>query len=90
MELIVIPLYIKFLGIEAWGLVGFFATLLVTFGLLDMGLSTTINREMARLSVLPGKEQEMRNLVRTLEVIYWGIAGAITGNKLIQAPDQKK
>lgn len=74
MGLIFIPFYIKFLGIESWGLIGFFATLLVMFGLLDMGLSITLNRELARLSVLPGKEQEMNNLVRTLEVLYWGIA----------------
>jgi O-antigen/teichoic acid export membrane protein len=74
MGLIFIPLYIKFMGIESWGLIGIFATLQVIFGLLDIGLSNTLNREMARLSVLSGREQEMRNLVRTLEVIYWGIA----------------
>ena len=74
MGLIFIPLYIKFMGIESWGLIGIFATFQVIFGLLDIGLSNTLNREMARLSVLSGREQEMRNLVRTLEVIYWGIA----------------
>lgn len=74
MGIIFIPLYIMYLGIEAWGLIGIFTTLQVIFSLLDMGLSSTLNREMARLSVLPHKEQEMRNLVRTLEAIYWGIA----------------
>jgi O-antigen/teichoic acid export membrane protein len=74
MGLIFIPLYIKFMGIESWGLIGIFATLQTVFGLLDMGLSSTLNREMSRLSVLPHKEQEMRNLVRTLEVLYWSIA----------------
>ena len=74
MSLLFIPLYIKFMGIESWGLIGIFATLQAMFGLLDMGLSSTLNREMARLSVLPGREQEMRNLVRTMEVIYWGVA----------------
>ena len=74
LSLIFIPLYIKFIGIESWGLIGIFGTIQVMFGLLDMGLSGTINREMARLSALPDKGQEMRNLVRTLEVLYWGIA----------------
>jgi hypothetical protein len=37
-------------------------------------MSNTLNREMARLSALEGREQEMRNLVRTLEIIYWGVA----------------
>jgi O-antigen/teichoic acid export membrane protein len=72
--LLFIPLYIKFMGVESYGLIGIFATLQAMFGLLDMGLSGTLNREMARLSVLPDKEQEMRNLVRTLEVIFWSVA----------------
>ncbi|HMD01147.1 MAG TPA: polysaccharide biosynthesis protein, partial [Ferruginibacter sp.] len=36
-----IPLYIKFLGIEAYGLVGFYVTLLGAITLLDLGLSAT-------------------------------------------------
>ncbi len=74
MGLVFIPLYIKFIGIESYGLIGIFATLQIIFGLLDVGLGSTLTREMARLSVLPSKEQEMRNLVRTLEVCYWSIA----------------
>jgi O-antigen/teichoic acid export membrane protein len=74
MGLAFIPLYINFMGVESYGLVGIFATLQAIFALLDMGLSTTLNREMARLSALPDKEQEMRNLVRSLEIIYWSIA----------------
>jgi O-antigen/teichoic acid export membrane protein len=74
MGLAFIPLYIKFMGIESYGLMGIFATLQVVFGLLDVGLGSTLTREMARLSALPSKEQEMRNLVRTLEILYWCIA----------------
>jgi O-antigen/teichoic acid export membrane protein len=72
--LALIPLYIKFMGIESWGLIGLYVSLQAIFGLLDLGLSNTLNREMARLSVLPNKEQQMRNLLRTLEMVYWGIA----------------
>ncbi len=74
MGLIFIPLYIKYIGMESFGLIGIFSTLQVIFGLLDVGLGSTLTREMARLSVLPSKEQETRNLVRTLETLYWGIA----------------
>ena len=74
MGLIFIPLYMKFLGIESWGLIGIFFTLQTMSGLLDLGMSNTLNREMARLSALQDREQEMRNLVRTLEMIYWSIA----------------
>ena len=72
--IIFIPLYIKFMGVESYGLVGIWFSLEALSGVLDMGLSGTLNREMARLSVLPGKEQEMRNLVRTMEAFYWSVA----------------
>lgn len=67
------------MGIESYGLIGIFASLIAIFGLLDMGLSTTLNRELARLSVLPDKVQEMKDLVRTLEFVYWGVAILIAG-----------
>jgi len=71
MNLVFVPLYIHFLGIEAYGLVGIFATLLALFALLDMGLSMTLNREMARLAASDDAAQDMRDLVRTLEIPYW-------------------
>ncbi len=74
MGLIFVPLYIRFMGIESYGLIGIFSTLQITLGLLDLGLGSTLTRGMARLSALPDKEQEMRNLVRTLETIYWSVA----------------
>ncbi len=66
-----IPIYIKVLGIESWGLIGFFTTLMAILNLLDMGLSTTLNRELARLSARRDTNREQRDLVRTLETIYW-------------------
>jgi O-antigen/teichoic acid export membrane protein len=77
MSLIFIPLYIKFLGIEAYGLIGFFAVMQATLQILDLGLSQTMNREMARYTVLPDKAAEARDLVRTLEIGYWIIGIAI-------------
>jgi O-antigen/teichoic acid export membrane protein len=74
MGLLFIPLYIKCIGIEAYGLIGIFSVLQIIFGLLDSGLGGTLTREMARLSVMPGKGEEMRNLVRTMETIYWCIS----------------
>jgi len=81
-----IPLYIKFMGIESYGLVGFFTTLQAVFVLLDLGLTTTLNREIARYSALPEKSQEMRDLVRTLETIYWGLAFCIGAVVLMLSP----
>lgn len=49
-SLVFIPLYVQFLGIEGWGLVGFFATFSAWALLLDLGLGAAMNREMARLA----------------------------------------
>jgi len=65
-----IPLYLKFLGIEAYGLVGFYSTLLGVLAFADIGLTATLNREMARLSVREDMAGEMGNLLRTYELIY--------------------
>ena len=69
-----IPVYLRFLGMEAYGLVGFFATLQAVFGLLDLGLGATVNRELARLSVTADRRGEQRTLLRTLEACYWAIS----------------
>jgi O-antigen/teichoic acid export membrane protein len=67
------PLYIRFIGMEAYGLIGFYFLLQGVIQILDLGLSPTMNREMARYSALPGREGEARDFVRTLEVGYWAI-----------------
>src|ERR1700733_16084280 len=72
-QLACIPAYIKLMGIESYGLIGFYLVLQAALQVLDLGLSPTMNREMARYSVLPDKADEARDLVRTLEVGYWSI-----------------
>jgi O-antigen/teichoic acid export membrane protein len=86
MALAFVPLYIKFLGIEAYGLIGFFAMLQASFQILDLGLSQTMNREMARYSVSPEKTSEMRDFVRTFEFGYWTIGIAIGAVVLAASP----
>ena len=71
--LLAIPIVVRLLGIESYGIVGFFASLQAIFGLLDLGLSMTMMREMARGGHEPKQAQRTRDLVRTLEIIYWAI-----------------
>jgi O-antigen/teichoic acid export membrane protein len=75
-------MYIRFLGIEAFGLIGFYLMFQTLLQVLDLGLSPTMNREMARYSVQQEKADEARDLVRTLEVGYWGI-GILIGAALV-------
>jgi len=83
--LAVVPFYLKYLGIEAYGLIGFFVTTQALLALLDMGLAPTINREVARYSA-SGNLKEAGKLLHTLAIVYWSMAGAITILILVVAP----
>jgi O-antigen/teichoic acid export membrane protein len=85
-QLLCIPAYIKLMGIESYGLIGFYLVLQAMLQVLDLGLSPTMNREMARYSVQPEKAAEARDLVRTLEIGYWLIGLLIGAGILIAAP----
>jgi O-antigen/teichoic acid export membrane protein len=73
MQLAFVPVYVRLMGIEAYGLVGFYVVLQAALQVLDLGLSPSMNREMARYSTRPQKAREARDLVRTLEISYCGI-----------------
>jgi O-antigen/teichoic acid export membrane protein len=77
MQLAFIPLYITYLGMEAYGLIGIFAILQAGLVLLDIGMTPTLNREMARFTAGAHTPQSIRELLHTLEVICVGIAFAI-------------
>lgn len=83
--LAVVPFYLKYLGIEAYGLIGFFVTTQALLQLLDMGMAPTINREVARSSA-SGDLREAGKLLHTLAVVYWSMAGAIVLLILVLAP----
>lgn len=74
MGILFVPLYIKFLGIESYGIIGFFASLQAALFLLDMGLSTTFSREIARLAPTRASDNAIRNSLTTFSKVYWAIA----------------
>jgi O-antigen/teichoic acid export membrane protein len=76
--IILIPVYTNILGIEAYGLIGFYSTLVGSLAILDLGLSSTLNRELARSNALNTPSEHVRNLVFSLECIYW-IVGFLIG-----------
>lgn len=86
MGLAFVPVYIHYLGVEAWGLVGFMSMLQAWLTLLDMGLTPTLSREMARFQAGAHSAQSIRNLLRSLEVIYGGVALTVVGFVWLIAP----
>ena len=86
MGLAFIPVYIRYLGMEAWGLVGFMTMLQAWLALLDIGLTPTLNREMARFSAGAHSAQSIRDLLRSLEILYGGVAVAVVLLVSLAAP----
>ena len=77
MGLAFVPLYIRYLGIEAYGLIGIFALLQAWLTLIDMGMKPALSREMARFTAGAHNAQSIRNLLRSVEIIGIAIAGVI-------------
>ncbi len=71
--LAVVPLYLSYLGLEAYGLIGFFAMTQAMLQVLDLGIAPTINREVARCSAT-GELKQAGKLLHTLAIIYWCVA----------------
>ena len=69
-----VPLYIQALGVESFGLIGVFAILQAWVGILDLGLTPTLNREMARLRAGAHSAASIRDLLRSLEFVYAALA----------------
>jgi O-antigen/teichoic acid export membrane protein len=83
--LAVVPLYLKYLGIEAYGLIAFFTSAQALLQLLDMGLIPTMNREVARCSAARNYDQA-RVLLHSLSVVYWITAALIAAATALLAP----
>src|ERR1035437_552718 len=77
MGLAFVPIYIRYLGIEAYGLIGIFALLQAWLTLLDMGMRPALGREMARFTGGAHNAQSIRDLLRSIEVIGICIAGSV-------------
>jgi len=75
-----IPLYIRYIGIEAYALIGLFAVLQAWFSLLDMGMTPTLIREMGRFTGGSRTAESIRDLLRSIEIIGLGIAALIVGS----------
>ncbi len=71
--IVLVPVYINLIGIESYGLIGFYGTLMGSLAILDLGLSSTLSREMARVNATGKPISETRDLVFSLELIYWAM-----------------
>jgi O-antigen/teichoic acid export membrane protein len=72
LTVLITPLQINILGMEAYGVVGFIATLQVMFAAFDLGLSSTLTRELAADGSLDKRGSQ--DLLSTAATVYWSVA----------------
>ena len=72
--ILTLPLYLKYMGAEAYGLVGFFTMMQAWFNLLDMGLTPTVARETACFRGGANSALSYRRLLRALQLIFLVVA----------------
>ena len=77
--ILLVPLYVEYMGVEAYGLVGFYTMMQGWFVLLDMGFTPTIGREAARFNGGAIDALDLRRLLRAFEGVFAvvGLAGAL-------------
>lgn len=80
-----IPFAVRTLGIEAYGLIGFYMTLQAVLLLLDFGFSVTLNRQLSS-SGSSSVPVQLLTLSRHLERLFVVMAVALFGSVLILAP----
>ncbi len=79
------PLYIRYLGIDAYGLIGTYSVLQACLSLLDMGMTPMLSREMARFTAGGYTNQSIRDLLRSVELIGCAVALIIALGVIISA-----
>jgi O-antigen/teichoic acid export membrane protein len=77
--LVSIPLYLRLLGPEPFGLVGFFATLMAAATAIDLGLGATLNREVARMTSGHVAPDEFADVPATLQASSWAVGLVAAG-----------
>lgn len=73
------PWYVARLGLEGYGIVGVWLVLQGMMALLDVGVGVTVVREFASAPADADGRAYRRNVLRTLELLYWGAAIALAG-----------
>src|ERR1041385_4315797 len=75
MGFVFVPFYLKFIGAEGYGLVGFFVLLSAAMALLDGGLAATATRQIATFINADGEGKARTiTLLGTIEALFWSVA----------------
>lgn len=68
--ILIYPLFLQFLGKEAYGLLGFFMTLQAWLILFDIGVTPALSREAAKARVGKSELASFFNLLKSVEIVF--------------------
>lgn len=80
-----IPVYIDYVGIEAYGLLGLFAVMQVWLALLDVGMSPTLSREMARFEAGAIDRRQVGDLLHSVTLLSLAIGAVVVAGIALAA-----
>lgn len=82
-----LPLFVKLLSAEAYGLIGLYASVLTVFAVLDLGISALLTREAAlQMPTKDNPSPELGQIFRTLEMVAFAIFVVVTFGALFILP----
>lgn len=73
LNLLLTPIYLKIIGVEAFAIIGITLSIHAVMGLFDLGLGVAITMETATLDARK-EDVSLLNLFRTGEIVYWIVA----------------
>jgi O-antigen/teichoic acid export membrane protein len=68
--IVMVPAYVRYMGMEAYGLISFFVALQTWFALLDMGISPTLIRELSRYRAGAVSQAAVWRFIRSAEWLF--------------------
>lgn len=77
LQLAVTPLYLKYLGLDGYGVIGFYLVLLGMAAVLDTAVSGAVCREIAWLKAKKEEEGQIPTLVFSTERAFWALVACL-------------
>jgi O-antigen/teichoic acid export membrane protein len=78
LSFLLVPLFVKYLGYEAYGLIGFYTFVFGLVALLEMGFPLSLNRAIARFTGGEKSAREISSLIRAFEISFFIICLVVT------------
>lgn len=83
LQLCLVPQYLKFLGLDGYGIVGFYLALLAVAAVLDTAISSAVCREIAWLQARGDPDRRIPVFIFSAETSLWILVVALTALFLV-------